>query len=311
MPRNDAGSLLHHYGIAVATLSFTPQQDRAAVIKRILIDKVSATDTWIVSSNGRDIAHYYIATTGNQQMFAGVSSAYPKNNDLFKAYEELTGEELSYPVPQSNTFTVTSVGGATADITFSYEEFNNSELSPMMMNHPLGSRFVAPIYFSRAAAVTALGDNAFDTEIKPGWFPSFFTDVAFPQSYNAQLLLLFLEGEGVNTFNGGADHQSTTEYVSLEVSGQRYFTRDVLKGIPLIGTAAAAGAAHATLGTDLTPLPAFQLANEFDTGLFTGVFPYRPGGMYRWRLGIKGDVTGNADYSAAIQAGIVDLRQVA
>lgn len=310
MPIVTIGQRAYALGTAVASLAYSPLQDRASIVTRIFIDKPSAGDVWTVSVAGREVARFDIQTTGNQQPLSGPGSGYPKENDIFEIYQDLTGESLVYPVPQGCTITVASVGGATANIVIEYYECAPGECVPTMMNHPTGLRVVAPVVFYRAANVTAVGLQSFDTEIKPSWFPALFTGGSFAAGYNARILALFLEGAGVNTFSGAANHQSVSSYLQLIRNGQLMFTRQANGGLPNVGQASAAGSANTVYGADTSPYPAFQLSDPYD--LQSPIFPlqYREGDNWNWQQQISGDVTGGAAYATMRHLAILDVRLV-
>lgn len=308
MPLRDIGTRGYHYGVGVATLTLTPQSDRAAVIRRILIDKPSAGDIWRPVVAGRELPGFDIQTFGNQQPLAGPYSGYPKNNDLFDIYENTYNEPLIYPVPMGESFVISSDGGATANITIEYEEVAPAELSPGMMNHPNGNRFVGLLVGYRGATAAAVGEVAFDSQVGPKWFPNLFVDNDIPTNWRMRVTKMFLEGGGRNTYSGTADHQSTSIYLAVIKNGQRLFTRDALGGIPLIGQASATGSANTVVGTDQTPMPPIQESDFFDFSSYIGPLDFGGGDSYQLRLGLTGDVTGGADYSHMRQAFLVDTR---
>lgn len=308
MPLDDIGPVGYHQGTAVATLSYSPLNDRSGFISRLLIDKVSAADTWVLTCGGRELSRFDIQTIGNQQLFSGPYSAYPKNNDLFRLWNSLNMERLMYPVPMGQTFTVASVGGATANISISFVEVRNEEITTGQMNHPRGTRMVTILAGYRAANVTAVGENTLDTQIGPTWFPNIFVDGIIPNGWRFRILGMFLEGGGRNTYSGSADHLSTTTYLAIYKNGQRMFTRDNAGGIPLIGQAAAAGSANTVVSTDETPFPPFQEAEIDDWALFREPFVLGEGDQYQFRLNVAGDVTGGATYAAMRQLFLCDVQ---
>jgi hypothetical protein len=307
MPLNDIGPRGYHQQQAVATLAFTPQFDRAAIVRRLLIDKVSASDIWRVTIQGREVAAFDIETTGNQQPLSGPYSGYSKTNDLFDIYNFVYPDQLIYPVPLGQTFTVTSDGGATANITIIYTEVASGEITQGMMNHPQGRRFVTLLTGYRAAAVTVLGENTLDTQIGPRWFPNIFVDGMLPPNWQFKVLAMFLEGGGRNTYSGSADHLANTTYFGVRKNGQILYTRDSLGGIPLMGQAAAAGSANTVVGTDETPNPPIQESDVFDWSNQDMPFVLGGGDGYLFRLNIAGDVTGGADFSKMRQVFLVDV----
>lgn len=308
MPLNEIGTRAFVQGQAVATLSYAPLMGRAGIVRRFFVDKPSAADTWVVSTGGREVGRFDVEALGNQQPLSGPASGYPKENDIFEVFEDLLGEPLIYPVPQGMTLTLSSVGGATANLVIVFQEVNVGEVTTALMNHPTGTRFVSPVVFYRAGNVTAAGISTFDTEIKPAWFPQIFLDGNFPAGFTAAIVALFTEGGGRNTFSGAADHQSTTTYIQLTLNGQLLWTRASTGGIPVVGQGAAAGSANTVIGADTDPYPAFQLADAWDYG--TPLFPIvlREGFTPQWRFYVTGDVTGGATYAAIRQLALVDLR---
>lgn len=193
MPYETIGPVGYHQAQGVATLAFTPQYDRAAIVNRILVDKVSAADVWIVATQGRELARLDIQALGNQQPLSGAYSAYPKNNDLFRLYNNTFSDNLIYPVPLGQTITITSVGGATANIQYQFVECAPEEIMISMMNHPQGSRIVTPLVGYRNANVTAVGENPLDTQVGPSWFPNLFVDGILPPNWRFNVLGVFLE----------------------------------------------------------------------------------------------------------------------
>lgn len=308
MPYTDIGPKGFTQAQTVDSLSFTPQADRAAIVRDILIDKVSAADVWRVKVGPAERAAFDIEVLGNQQPLAGPYSGYPKNNDLFDVFNALSNDKLLYPVPMGQTFKVSSDGGATADIQLAYTEYRPEELSAGMLNHPLGTRIICPLVGYRAALVTDVGENTFDTQVGPSFVPNIFVDGVIPQGWEIKILAMFLEGGGRNTYNGSADHQSNTTYLGVQSNGRTLYTRENLGGIPLVGQPSATGSANTVVGTDAGPLPPFQESNPFNMEALEMPFTLGAGAQYRFRLNIAGDVTGGADYSAVRQMFLCDIR---
>lgn len=305
----DIGPRAFHKATAVATLSFQPQLDRAAIIRKILLTGISASDTWVITIAGQEVGRFYEQTDGNQQLLGGTTAAYPKNQDIFDFLRVQYGVDLIYPVPLGMTFTIASVGGATANIALAYTEHAPAEIQAGLVNHPNGHHFIAPIYGSRAAAVGAAGEVTFDTQVGLSFMPNIFVDNNIPEGWQIDIMGLFLEAAGVNTYSGAADYQSVTDHLALSRNGQQLFTRDALDGIPLVGAAAAAGSANTVINAVLSMYPPFQLSNEYDWSYFDGPLTIKPGDLFKFRLGITGDVTGNADYSTAVMAVIADIKE--
>lgn len=304
----DIGAQGYHQAQAAATLTYTPLVGRAGIITDLVVDKVSAADTWVLTCAGRELARFDIETTGNQQVLAGAYSAYPKNNNLFSLLREKVGVTINYPVPEGQSITIASVGGATANIQFEFIECNPSDISVGMINHPNGSRFIVPLYLYRAAAVTVLGENALDTQIGPSWFPNMAVANNVPSGWNVNILAWFLEGGGRNSYSGTADHVGTTTYLKVEKNGQILFTRDALGGIPLVGQVAANGSANTVVSSDATPFPAFQETSLSDWEQMIPTLQFGAGNNYTFLLNIAGSATGGLDFSLMRQLLIVDVR---
>lgn len=307
MPLDDIGNRGYLEATGVATLTLTPLPDRGNILTRLLIDKVNAGDVWRIKCAGKELAAFDIQTTGNQQPLANAFSAYPKNNDLFEVVPSLLGIPLIYPVPHGQTLTVSSDGAATADISMEFQEVAPGEISPAMMNHPAGNRIVAPVIGYVNANVTAAGEAKFDTEVSPSWFPSIFTDGSIPAGWIVRVLAAFLEGGGVNTFSGAANHASATTYLGVRRNGQIMYTRSNAGGIPLYGSASAAGSANVVVGTDQTPYPPFQEFNDRDYDGATLPLVLQAGNNHQFRLGVAGDVTGGASYGSIRQMFLCDV----
>lgn len=308
MPLNDIGPRGFHQASAVATLNFTPQFDRAAVIRRVLIDKVSAGDTWRVKVQGREVAAFDIQTVGNQQPLSGPYSGYPRTNDIFEIAEKYLGIPLIYPVPLGQTATIASDAGATANISIIFTEYAPNEITLGMLNHPQGNRMLVPIVFYKNANVTTAGENTFDTQIAPSWFPNISVDGQIPPNWVFRVLAMFLDGGGVNTFSGAANHQSNTTYMAVFRNGQRLYTRDLTGGIPIIGQASAAGSANTVIGLDEGPYPPLQEVETLDWSLLDVPLVFGQGDEYQLRLNIAGDVTGGAGYGTIRQMFLADVR---
>lgn len=296
-------------GIGVAVLNFTPLIDRAAYVRRVIIDNPSASDVWVLSVQGRELARFPINTTGNQQLLGGTAANYPKNSDLFAFFREAFDMDLVYPVPLGYTLNIASVGGATANIIVAFEERTAGDTPSSMVNHPEGTHFIFPLCFVPGAGYTGNlpGQYDFASQIAPSWIPAMFGQTELPAGYRVTVLASFLEGMGRNTFSGGADHRSATDHLGLYKNGQRMFTRGNLDGIPLIGPTSATGSANTATGAVTTPFPAFQLVEYINWQPFTPPLVINGGDQYRFVLGLAGDITGGADYSPAVQVLLVDL----
>lgn len=309
MLKTDIGAFAYHKGVGVATLSYEPQTDRAAKVTRVLVDKPSADDTWILSINGAERSRFPIYTEGEQQFLGGTAASFAKNRDLFSYYRAMTGNSLFYPVPNGQSITIASSGGATADVVFEYSEYDNGDVLGSALNGPNSNRFIVPLFGAPPNNVTnpANGEVDIVTQIGPSFFPNLFKAGQLAAGVRVSILALFLDGAGVNTFNGAADHQSKSDHIGFAVNSRRMFTRDANDGIPLVGAVSAAGSANTVYGADFTPFPAFQnMINPEDNWLEQPI-TLNVGDNYEWIFGVTGSSTGGADYSKALQAMLVDL----
>lgn len=309
MPDMGAGPRIHKNGTAVATLSLTPQQPYSAVVHRVLIDKVSATDTWTFTAGGQELFTVRIDTAGHQQLLSAATGAFPSDNDLFAFCENVLEDLLAIVVVTGQTLTVASAGGATADISIVYEEFPQGAVNGVGVNSAGGNSYYAAVYGYIAGATTVVGENLLSGQYGLSFIPQFMKGGVFPQGWEVDIVGMFLEGAGVNTFSGAADHRSVTDHLAIVKNGQRLFTRDATGGIPLVGTAAAAGSANAVYGADYTPYPAFQDADPMNWKRLDPPLTLRPGDNVNFYLGTTGDQTGGADYSHALQVFLCKIRE--
>lgn len=306
----DVGPRQFHKVIAGASSTFTPLYDRAAIVRRILLDIPSATDTWTISVKGREVGRFRQDSLGNQQFLGGSAASFPKTLDLFWYCKYYLGFDLIYPLPLGQTITVSSVGGATADITIEYTEHTPGDVQVGLLNHPDGTHFVCPVALVPPNNVThASGTNEddFSSQIGMNWLPTLTGAQQLPAGFRLGILSMFLEGSGVNTFSGSANHQSVTDHIALIRNGTRLFTRDANDGIPLIGPASAAGSANTVYGALNTPLPAFMLTEEPQWPPLVQPLTLNPGDQYHFYFGTAGDSTGGADYSHTYTALILDV----
>lgn len=292
---------------AAASATFTPLYDRSAYVTAIYIDKPSAADQWQVIVGGRELVRFEIDTVGNQQVNFLPTSGVPKNRDLFTWYKRVTGKALTYPVPNGQTMTVQSVGGATANILIEFEEVTNNTIKSTDVNHYEGKLFTLPIWTYRTTAYTAAAEQPFTTQISPPWVPNLFTGAAWPAGFVANIWALFMEAAGVNTYSGSADVQSNTDYLYATLNGQRLFTRDALAGIPLVGSASATGSANTVYNADMARFPAFQLISVPEQGLISPAIHLAQGVNNTWGLKVVGTFTGSPSYAHAYLMAMIDL----
>lgn len=309
MPDLGVGPRVFSRGAAVATLTVTPQSDKALVVRRILIENASATDEWVITVGGAEVGRFWHHKNVLQDLLGTPGNASGLLQDIFSFCERVLGEQLVYPVPNGQKFVIASAGGATADFTIIAEEYRASDSLIGMVNHPRGNTFLAPLYFYRAAAVAAVGESAIDSQKGLSFVPSIFASTSVPFGWQIDVLALFTLAESVNTFSGAADHISRADYLAFIDGPTRLFTRDDLGGIPLTGDSAAAGAAHNTLFVPRNNYPPLQVTSADEWQSMPMNFTLRAGQNIKAYLDVQGSITGNPDYSAAIQTAICRIRQ--
>lgn len=316
---------------AVSAIQWTPPADREVEVARIFIDNPSANDTWIVSVNTREIFRAPVNTTGNQQLFGTSFGAFPKQRDLFKWYEWMFNDRLLIPVPQGMVMSINSLAGATANVRVSGHDLTPGSQQTTARNHFAGKSFRVPMFGYVNASVAAAGEIALDTAIKPIWCPNIFSTQIFPYNWEVDVVALWLEALGVNTFSGSANHTSVTDHVTLVQNGTRMFSHIIPgqvsgglaglttvpagqfvspEGIPNVGAPSNAGSANTKYGDGANPFPAFQVMALELQNVLDYPIRFRGGDEIQWYLGVTGDLTGGANYAGAIIAVLCDVRQL-
>lgn len=299
MIKTEQGPFLYQFAKGAASMSFTPVADRGALVRRIGITQHSATDTWIISSKAKEIMRIRQHASGNNRILRADDQGAAFHDTFFDFCRYILGMDASIAVPLGQTLTIASVGGATANLVVEFEEHDNSDLSPSMLNHPDGKEWLIPIFTSHAASVAATGVLLDDTQVGPAWLPPFLIGTMLTSAWRVQLLALFQEGAGVNTFSGAANHQSQTNTKQL-VLDSRLLNSRTTNGIPNLGTASAAGSANTAFGQLLAFQQAYERAMYGYENVFNQPIILNNGDTFTVAEEIIGDVTGGADYSAAI-----------
>jgi hypothetical protein len=307
--KTENGPFLYQFAKAAATMSFSPIADRGALVRRIGITAQSATDTWVVTSNGKETMRIRQHASGNQRILRADDQGSGLHDTFFDFCRWILGMDPSIAVPLGQTLTIASVGGATANIMVEFEEHDNSDLSPALLNHPDGKEWLVPIVTSRAASVAATGVLLEDTQVGPSWLPNFLLGTLVTNAWRVQLLAMFMEGAGVNTFSGAANHQSTTNTKQLTLDSRLLNSRTT-SGIPNVGTASAAGSANTVFGQTLALQGAFEKAIYGYENVFNAPIVLNNGDTFTVADEIVGDVTGGADYSAALTVWIARVSEL-
>lgn len=307
MIKTEVGPRVYLRTAAAATASYSPPNDRGAIVRRIVVDNVSANDNWTVTVSGRELMRFRVLTTGSQRLLfiPAASGAYRPN--FFDWCRAALGKDPSIPVPLGMTLTVASVGGATADILIESEEHDAADVNnPGMVNHYRGTSFLIPIYWFLNASQTAAGLVQFDTQVAPAWVPDLKSGAAIPVNWRVELLALFHEGAGVNTFSGAANHQSFTQFIQWLRDQGIIWTRNN-EGIPNEGSASAAGSANTVFGQRSAMFPPFEFSNDNDDNILNPSIVLGGGESLQQLLSISGDLTGGAAYSLALQVAIAQI----
>ena len=298
MLKTENGPFLYQFAKGAATLSFTPIADRGALVRRIAISAPSNIDTWVVSSKAKEIMRFRIRNGGNQNLLRGDDVAAMPHDTWFDFCRAILGMDPSIPVPLGQTLTIASVGGGTANIMIEFEEHDTSDLSPGMLNHPDGKEWLVPVTVFNSTLVAAAGVVPDNVQVSPGWFPNFFLGIVGTSAWKTQILAMFQEGQGVNTFSGAANHQSTTNTRQLTLNSRLLNSRTTL-GIPNLGVASAAGSANTAFGQALAIQNAFERAGNGYENVFNQPIQIGNGDTFQTATEIVGDVTGGADYTGA------------
>lgn len=299
----DVGGYVYAQNEAVATLSITPLFDRAAFVRRINLTNPSAADNWTVNVGGREIMRFRELTTGNQSLLRVSDSKTAPEMDFWEYCRNVLNIDPSIPVPNGQTLTFASVGGATGDIDIEFEEVSIADANVRGINHYLGNVFLLPITWFLNASQSAVAAVQLDTQISPPWVPAIFSNVALPVNWKIELLSLFLEGAGVNTFSGAANHQSSTRDLRAIRDGVNMFTRAGL-GIPLRGTDSAAGSANTVIGQRSGIFRPFDFQMPSDDPKPPLPLVLNGGDVLQLFVDLIGDLTGGASYANAMQVAL-------
>lgn len=297
----DIGGFGYDQSLAVATRTFTPLFDRAAVARRINISNPSAADNWNINVGGRTLmtVRELPLGTGNQHLMRVADSDVRPKLDFWEYCRNSLNMDPSIPIPNGQSIIVSSAGGATADINIEYLETDVQSQNAVGMQHYLGNVFLIPITWYLNAGQAAPGAIQVDTQVAPSWVPPIFSNVGVPVNWKFEILSLFIEGMGVNTFSGAANHQSTTQDVRIFRDNVQMFTRQSL-GIPNEGSASAAGSANTVFGQRSAIFRPFELQSFTDDGMLPVPLVLNGGDVMQVLTDLTGDLTGTASYANAL-----------
>lgn len=308
--KTEIGPRVYQDALAAAVLNYTPPFDRAAIVRRIIIQNPSANDNWQVIVAGRELMRFRVLTTGNQRLLfiptagsTGASQSYRPN--FFDWCRYVLGIDPSIPVPLGLTLTVQSVGGATADIIVEGKEVDAADAAIVGLNHYKGNVFLLPIYwFLNAGFAGAAGGTVqYDTQVSPPWVPAIFGNAPLPAQWIFELLALFDEGGGVNTFSGAANHQSTTTREQVFKNQTQLLTRTG-HGPTNQGGASAAGSANTAIGQRSAVFPPFEQSGDNGDSLLEVPLRLQAGESMQLLREITGDGTGTASYANFLKVAV-------
>lgn len=282
--------------LATASKTFSPLFDRAAHVTDVRITAPSANDQWTFNVGGKELFRASIYTTGFQNTFGNSISLGVDNRSWLPYISDFLGRKITIPVPQGQTLTVASVGGATANVAIEYEEVSPPDIQPSMPNHYQGNESYHPVMQFLSASETAAGTYPFDTQISSPWVPKMLTGVQIPVNWRIDLLGAFGQPVSINTFSGAANHVSNTVELQGKYNGQSLFTRDNT-GIPFVPNAAAAGSANNNTLPLTTRLNPFQLMPIGNNQGFDPPFSLNGGDNFELDIVLAGDFTGGAQYN--------------
>ena len=242
--------------LAVNNATFTPLYDRAAKVTDVRITSISAVDVWTFSVGGKELFRTRINTVGYQNPFGSFAGAALANRSWLDYISDLLGMEVTIPVPNGQTLTVASVGGATANISIEYKEVSPADIQASLINHYQGNRFIHPLVHYMTAQPVGLAPQPLDTQVAPPYLPKLLAGNPIPPGWKINLLAMWAEPWAQNLFSGGIDHMSETQELQVKKNGQVMWTRDDT-GVPFVAQAAASGS------TNVVYLPSLLRHNPF------------------------------------------------
>lgn len=315
----------------ITEIQYVPPADRDLELIGLLITNPSADDSWVVSVSGREMLRFRINQNGNQQVLGVSSSTIYQSRDFFEWYRETLEDEFMVPVPSGIALQINSIGGATADIVCRFRDMTKGSVNSSMPNHYMGNRYIQLRYGYLAAAVTATGELAIDTEHGTGYMPNVFLGQPIPAGWQVNVRALWLEAMSTNTFTGGANHVSFTDHWSLVVDQEPLFTRIIAGdsspspkgfaifpganlvtpgGIPAFPPVAAAGSANTVFGRGTASFPPFQIDVMRRKAILEPMISLSYGDSARLYLNVQGDITGNPSYANCMAVALVEYIRI-
>lgn len=303
MLRTEVGPRVYNQGLAVATLSTQPVFDRAAIVRRVNISNESSPDDWQLIVGQREIMRHRHLLVGNQRMFRVADSDQRPKLDFWEYCVAALGLDPSIPIPLGMTLVVQSVGGATADIDVEFREVDPGDANAWPTNHYQKNVFILPVQWRLNAGQANAAVVQLDTQTAPPYIPALFSNTPIPVGWKVEILALFLEGMGVNTFSGAANHQSTTQELRAFLDQRQIFTR-VGAGIPDQGAASAGGSANTVFGQRSGIFRPFELQLPTPDGVLDTPIVLGGGETLQLLVNLTGDLTGTASYANCLFSAI-------
>jgi hypothetical protein len=305
----DVGPRGYTFSIAAATKAYTPLYDRAAKVTDVRITNPSATDQWTFSVGGKELFRGYVYASGYQNPFGNLVTLGVDNRGWIPYISDLLGMDISIPVPNGQTLTIASVGGATADIAIEYKECSISDIQSSMINHYQGNRTIHPVVQYLGAAATAVGPVPLDTQIASPWIPKMLHGNPIPPDWKINLIALWAQPFSINTYSGAANHVYGSQGLQIIRNGQVQLTRDNT-GLPDIAQAAAAGSANSVILPRTQRLNPFQLMPIENNQYLDPMITLQDGDNFEIDLLMAGDFTGAAVSTLPMVLLLADVTQV-
>jgi hypothetical protein len=282
--------------------------DRAAQVTDVRITSPSADDQWTFSVGGKELFRGLVKTTGYMNPFGNTIVLGVDNRSWLPFVSDMLGTLVTIPVPNGQTLTVASVGGATANVAIEYKEVSIADIQPSMINHYQGNRFIHPLVQYMTAAVAGAGPLALDTQICTAYVPKLIAGNPIPPDWTINLLAMWNEPVSVNTFSGAANHVSNTVALQVKRNGQIQLTRDNT-GLPLVPQAAAAGSANNVILPALVRYNPFQLMPIGNNQYLDPMISLQNGDNFEIDVLYAGDYTGGPVYNIPMVLLLADITQ--
>lgn len=303
----DVGGRVYFQDSGSASYDYTPYQPLANIVDKLVVTNLSTDDIIAISVNEKVLWRVPVFAHSLNRILDDSPTNFPEQDNFFDWFKDAFGYQLTFPVAQSFVFNVRTEGGATFDLYLEAMEVLAGVVTPQMINDPRSNRYVLPVFGSIAAAITKNGPNNIDTFVAPNYIPEVFLPTKQPGGYVTRLLALWADAFGINTFNGGADDQSTVQYLRIAKNGQPMYTR-TNKGIPNVGSPSATGSLNAVYKGELQRYPPFLLCKDYESSVLAPPLEFMQGDTIEFALAFNGAYAGTPDYSEMLLVGLLDVQ---